>query len=153
MGEDRKKIYSFVYIYAIGKNEKTCYLKKFEAEEKINPTSIHIVTLHFLNFRLASSPEAKHEVKRRLLLNVVVRKGASVFELLARKDETLLIRGNALLVLDLGLDVLNRVRRLDVERDSLARERLYKDLHTSPEAKHEVKRRLLLNVVVSNQYY
>jgi hypothetical protein len=44
-------------------------------------------------------------VKGRLLLDVVVRKGAAVLELLAGEDETLLIRGNSLLVLDLGLDL------------------------------------------------
>ena len=56
----------------------------------------------------------------RLLLDVVVRKGAAVLELLAGEDETLLIGGNALLVLDLGLDVVNGVRGLDIEGDGLA---------------------------------
>lgn len=37
----------------------------------------------------------------RLLLDVVVREGSSIFELLAGKDESLLIRGDSLLVLDL----------------------------------------------------
>jgi hypothetical protein len=40
-------------------------------------------------------------VEGRLLLDVVVRKGAAVLELLAGEDETLLVRGDALLVLDL----------------------------------------------------
>jgi hypothetical protein len=48
-------------------------------------------------------------VKGGLLLDVVVRKGAAVFELLASEDETLLIWGDAFLVLDLSLDVLNSV--------------------------------------------
>mgnify|MGYP006098263805 CR=1 FL=1 len=60
----------------------------------------------------------------RLLLDVVVRERAAVLELLAREDEALLIRRDALLVLDLLLHVLNRVGRLGVERG-----RLYKDLH------------------------
>ena len=50
----------------------------------------------------------------RLLLDVVVRQSATVLELLSRKDETLLIRGNALLVLDFGLDVVNSVAGLNV---------------------------------------
>ena len=41
----------------------------------------------------------------------------------------LLVGRDALLVLDLGLDVLDRVRRLDIERDGLARQRLDEDLH------------------------
>jgi hypothetical protein len=37
----------------------------------------------------------------------------------------LLVRGYALLVLDLGLDIVNRVRRLHLKGDSLARKGLY----------------------------
>ena len=53
----------------------------------------------------------------RLLLDVVVREGAAVLELLAGKDEALLVGRDALLVLDLGLDVVDRVRRLDLKGD------------------------------------
>ena len=59
-------------------------------------------------------------MERRLLLDVVVRKGAAVLKLLAGEDEALLIRGDALLVLDLGLDVVDGVRRLDLKGDGLA---------------------------------
>ena len=52
---------------------------------------------------LGTTPQAEDEVEGRLLLDVVVRKGATVLELLAGKDETLLIGGNALFVLNLGL--------------------------------------------------
>jgi hypothetical protein len=45
-------------------------------------------------------------VESRLLLDVVVRKSAAVLELLAGEDQALLVRGNALLVLDLGLDIV-----------------------------------------------
>ena len=65
----------------------------------------------------------------RLLLNVVVREGTAVLELLAREDETLLVRGNALLILDLRLDIIDRIRGLDLERDGLARQSLDEDLH------------------------
>ena len=40
-------------------------------------------------------------MERRLLLDVVVREGAAVFKLLAREDQALLVRRDALLVLDL----------------------------------------------------
>merc|ERR1712185_91677 len=95
-----------------------------------------------------AAAEAEHEVEGRLLLDVVVRKRAAVLELLAREDEALLIRGDALLVLDLLLHVVDRVRRLDVERDGLAGEGLDEDLHAAAQAEHEVERRLLLDVVV-----
>ena len=52
-----------------------------------------------------------------------------ILKLLARKDEALLVRRDALLVLDLLLHVLDRVGRLDVERDRLARQGLDEDLH------------------------
>uniref|UniRef100_A0A453NEQ9 Uncharacterized protein n=1 Tax=Aegilops tauschii subsp. strangulata TaxID=200361 RepID=A0A453NEQ9_AEGTS len=64
-----------------------------------------------------------------LLLDVVVGKGAAVLQLLAGEDKALLVRGNALLVLDLGLDVVDGVRRLHLKGDGLARECLHKDLH------------------------
>merc|ERR1711965_614335 len=52
---------------------------------------------------LASSEERKHQVKSRLLLDVVIRKSAAILELLASENETLLIRRDTFLVLDLGL--------------------------------------------------
>merc|ERR1711988_1323306 len=84
----------------------------------------------------------------RLLLDVVVRKSSAILQLLASEDQPLLIWGNAFLVLDLGLDVLNAVRGLDVEGDGLPSQSLDENLHTSPEPEDEVKGRLLLDVVV-----
>merc|ERR1719478_878816 len=79
--------------------------------------------------RLASTTEAEHKVECRLLLDVVVLKGATILELLASEDETLLVRGDALLVLDLGLDGLNGVGAFHLEGDGLPGEGLHKDLH------------------------
>ena len=55
-----------------------------------------------------------------LFLDVVVRKCAAVFETLSCKDKSLLVWRDALFVLDLGLDVLNRIRGFGVESDGLA---------------------------------
>ena len=68
-------------------------------------------------------------MQRRLLLDVVVAQRPAVFQLLARKDQPLLVRRDALLVLDLGLDVLDRVACLDLQRDRLARQCLDENLH------------------------
>lgn len=76
-----------------------------------------------------ASTKTKDQVKSGFLLNVVVRQSATIFELLAGKDKTLLIRRNAFLVLDLGFDVVDGVRGLDFESNGLARERLNKNLH------------------------
>merc|ERR1719198_1706179 len=78
---------------------------------------------------LASTTKAQDKVKGGLLLDVVVLKGAAILQLLAGKDEALLIRGDALLVLDLGLDSLDSVGTLNLKGDSLPCECLHKDLH------------------------
>ena len=66
----------------------------------------------------------------RLLLDVVVAQRAAVLELFTREDEALLVRRDALLVLDLLFHVVDRFRRLDVERDGLARQRFDEDLRS-----------------------
>ena len=71
----------------------------------------------------------KHKVERALLLNVVVREGTAVLQLLAGEDQPLLVRRNALLVLNLRLHNVDRVARLDLQSDRLASESLDKDLH------------------------
>ena len=58
----------------------------------------------------------------RLFLDVVVGKSAAVLELLAGEDQTLLVRRDALLVLDLGLDIVDGVRGFDLKGDRLTRE-------------------------------
>jgi len=90
-------------------------------------------------------------VEGGLLLDVVVRKRSAVLELLAGEDESLLIGGDSFLVLDLGLDVLNVVGGLDVKSDGLASQSLDEDLHASSESEHQVKSRLLLDVVVGER--
>lgn len=58
------------------------------------------------------------------LLDVVVAQSATVLELLASEDKTLLVWGNALLVLDLALHIVDGVRGLDLKGDGLARQGL-----------------------------
>ena len=78
---------------------------------------------------LVAAAQAQHQVERRLLLDVVVRERAAVLQLLAREDQPLLVRRDALLVLDLGLNIVNGVRALHLESDGLTGECLDKDLH------------------------
>lgn len=59
-------------------------------------------------------------MKGRLLLDVVVGQGTAILELLASEDQTLLIRGNTLLVLDLRLDIVDGVRGFNLKSDGLA---------------------------------
>uniref|UniRef100_A0A453NC63 Uncharacterized protein n=1 Tax=Aegilops tauschii subsp. strangulata TaxID=200361 RepID=A0A453NC63_AEGTS len=99
--------------------------------------------------KLLTTTEAEHQVEGGLLLDVVVSKSAAILQLLAGKDETLLVRRNALLVLDLGLHVVNGVGGFHFKCDGLAGEGLDEDLHASPKAEDKVKGGLLLDVVVS----
>merc|ERR1712156_845736 len=101
-----------------------------------------------LNEDLHTSSQPENQVKGGLLLDVVVRKSSSIFQLLSSKDQPLLVWGDALLVLDLGLDILNGVRRLHLQGDSLPSQRLDKDLHTSSQPQHKMEGGLLLDVVV-----
>jgi len=78
---------------------------------------------------LHTTAEAEDQVEGGLLLDVVVGEGAAVLELLASEDEALLIWGNAFLVLDLGLDVLDGVGGLDIKSDGLTGEGLDENLH------------------------
>jgi hypothetical protein len=59
------------------------------------------------------------------LLDVVIRQRAPIFELLASEDQSLLIRGDALLVLDLRFNIVNSIGRLNFKSYSLARQGLY----------------------------
>ena len=61
-------------------------------------------------------------MKRALLLDVIVRQGAAVLELLPGEDEALLIGRDTLLVLDLGFHIVDGVGRLHLEGDRFARE-------------------------------
>ena len=113
--------------------------------------------LHLESDRLSSqgldedlhpTAETKNEMEGGLFLDVVIREGPAVLKLLSGEDEPLLVWGNSLLVLrrynelvmeriifanksylDLGLDVLNGVRRLDLESDGLPGQGLDENLH------------------------
>ncbi|KAG5272393.1 hypothetical protein AALO_G00165030, partial [Alosa alosa] len=97
---------------------------------------------------LHTTTETQHKMEGGLLLDVVVGQGAPIFQLLASKDQTLLVWGNALLVLDFGLHVLNGVTGFHLKGDGLAGQSLGEDLHTTTETQHKMEGGLLLDVVV-----
>jgi hypothetical protein len=59
-------------------------------------------------------------MKGGLLLDVVIRESTTVLKLLASEDQALLVRRNSLLILNLALDVVDGVGRLDLKSDGLA---------------------------------
>ena len=83
---------------------------------------------------LTSSPKTKNQMQSRFFLDIVVAQGATIFKLLSSKDETLLVWRNSFLVLDLGLDIVNGIRGLDVQGDSLASKSFYEDLYRKMES-------------------
>jgi len=84
----------------------------------------------------------------RLLLNVVVRKGSAILKLLTGEDKSLLVWGDSLLILDLGLHVLDSVCGLNVKGDRLTGEGLDENLHTTSKSEDEMESGLLLDVVI-----
>merc|ERR1719379_2151363 len=85
----------------------------------------------------------------RLFLDVVVRKCSAIFELLSSEDQSLLLWRDSFFVLDLGLDICDRVIWLDIKGNRLSGEGFDEDLHgTTSESKNKMKGRFFLDVVV-----
>ena len=63
-----------------------------------------------------------------MILDVVIRRSADIFKVLACEDQALLIWKNTFLVLDLGLDVVDGVACLDIQGDGLDSQSLHEDL-------------------------
>ena len=80
---------------------------------------------------LHTTTKTENEMECRILLDGVVLKCVAVFELLACKDQTLLIWWKTFLVLDLSLDVLDTICWFNFECDMFACECLDEDLHLS----------------------
>ena len=87
-------------------------------------------------------------MKSALLLNVVIRKGATILQLLSCENKALLVRRDSFLILNLRLHVVDGVRRFDFQSNGLSSERLDEDLHSSAKTKDEMEGRLLLDVIV-----
>ena len=97
---------------------------------------------------LHATPEPEHQMECGLLLDIVISKRPAILELFASKDETLLVWRDALLVLDLCLDIVNCVRGLDLKCDGLAGERLHKNLHLDGRSR-EPRSTLVLRRILS----
>jgi hypothetical protein len=78
---------------------------------------------------LTTTSKTQHQMKSRLLLNIVIRKSSAILKLLTSKNQSLLVRRDAFLVLNLGLDIVNSIGRLHLKGDSLAREGFDENLH------------------------
>ena len=77
-------------------------------------------------------------------LSRLLFKPEDLVELFSRKNQTLLIWGNSLLILNLGLDILDGVGRLDLEGNGLTREGFDKNLHPGSLAERLNRFKLIL---------
>merc|ERR1712203_173687 len=98
--------------------------------------------------KMHSSTESKDQMESGLFLDVVVGESSAILQLLASEDQTLLVWGDSLLVLDLSLDVLNGIAGLNLQGDGLPCESLDEDLHSSTESEDQMESGLFLDVVV-----
>merc|ERR1711879_1035106 len=76
-----------------------------------------------------TTTKAQDKMEGGFFLNIVIRESPAIFQLLSSEDQSLLLRRDALFVLDLRLDVGDRVVGLDIQGDRLSREGLDEDLH------------------------
>jgi len=90
---------------------------EFSSKLRESLSGTHSLSRQSLDKDLHTSSETENQVKSRFLLNVVVGKSATVLELFSSEDQSLLIRRDTFLVLNLGLDVVDGVGRLDFEGD------------------------------------
>merc|ERR1712036_144663 len=98
---------------------------------------------------LHTTSQSKDKMKCRFLLDVVVTKGSSIFQLLSSKDETLLIWRDTFFVLDLGLDIFDCVGSFDFKGDGFSCQCFDKDLHTTSQSQDQMECRFFLDVVVT----
>jgi len=68
----------------------------------------------------SAASQTKHKMQGGFLLDIVVTQSTTILQLLSGKNQTLLIGWDALLVLNLGLDIVNGVGRLHIQRNGLA---------------------------------
>ena len=77
-------------------------------------------------------------------MDVIVREGSAVLELISSENKSLLIWWDSLFLLDLGLTILDGVSWLDVKGDGLSSQGLDKNLHTSPKSENQVSGKFFL---------
>ena len=66
---------------------------------------------------LHTSSKSEDQVESRFFLNVIVRKGSSIFKLLSSEDKSLLIWWDTFLILDFSFYILNCIGWLDIKGD------------------------------------
>jgi len=105
-------------------------------------------TCQSLNKYLHSSSKAKDKMKCRFFLDIVIRKGSSIFKLFTCKNKTLLIRGYTFFILYFSLNILNGIWSLNFKSDCFPCQSFDKNLHSSSKPQNQVKCGLFLNIII-----
>jgi hypothetical protein len=90
------------------------------------------------SYKSETTTEAQYQMQSGFFLDVIVRECSPVFQLLAGESQSLLIRWDTFFVLDLLLDVHDRVARLHIQSNRLTSQRLYEDLHGAAKVRYRI---------------
>ena len=71
-----------------------------------------------------TTSQSQDQVQGGFLLDVVVRQSSAILQLLTSENQSLLVRWNTLLVLNLRLDIVNSVGGFDLQSDGLTSQSL-----------------------------
>merc|ERR1711937_930642 len=102
------------------------------------------------NLHTTTTSKSKDKMESRFLLDIVICKSSTIFQLLTSKDQTLLVRRNTLLILDLLLDIFNCVTRFNIQSDSFTSQSFDENLHstTTSKSKDKMESRFLLDIII-----
>lgn len=78
---------------------------------------------------LSTTSKSQHKMRRGRLSNVAVRQRMSNFQLLGSKDQSLLVRRNSFLILDLGHYIFYCTRGLNLENEGLSCKSFHENLY------------------------
>lgn len=95
----------------------------------------HFVTVILLSQKSQAgfndpTTQPEHKVKSGLFLDVVIRKCPAIFQLLASKNQTLLVWGNSFFVLNFSFHIFDRITWFHLKGDGLTRQSFDEDLHS-----------------------
>jgi len=68
---------------------------------------------------LSTTSQSQYKMKSWLFLDIVITESATIFKLLPSKDQSLLVRWDTFLVLDLGFYIINCITGLNLKKKRL----------------------------------
>merc|ERR1711937_416380 len=102
------------------------------------------------NLHSTTTSKSKDKMESRFLLDIIISKSSTIFQLLTSKDQTLLVRRNTFLILNFLLDILNGITGFNIQSNSFTSQCLHKNLHTTTtsKSKDKMESRFFLDIVI-----